>query len=324
MMIQEPASYSPLQPYNNSIFDIIQVEILFANNNYGCTSIITITSNINIKYSCIRFRDLNSNLRQNVLQCRVNNRTIGAMESDSGKKIFVLYPDEKLRNTFYGNLRNVFELYYIYDYEKVQPLASYYPQSIVVLNMINNDLDWLPEEIHNETGCFDEDDGPVIIGLTDADKPDREYCTRIILYDGDDEKLKEDLFLVFSDLGGKGRRNFVRYGGREEKIAAISLKINSVEHCGAVHDISASGLSCSFPVSAEIPVGTNADISLELDGEELAMAASKILERNIGGKIVHIFKFNLPMSPEANSGLLGFMYKSLDAEMNEFIKNLSN
>ena len=48
-------------------------------------------------------------------------------ETLTGRKIFVLYPDERLRNVFYGSLRNQFDIYYMYDYEKIEALARYYP-----------------------------------------------------------------------------------------------------------------------------------------------------------------------------------------------------
>ena len=74
------------------------------------------------------------------------------MESISGNKIFILYPDEHLRkNIFYGGLRNSYAMYFIYDYEKIKSLAEYFPGSIIVLNLHKNDLDWLPEEISSET-----------------------------------------------------------------------------------------------------------------------------------------------------------------------------
>lgn len=246
------------------------------------------------------------------------------MNEITGKKIFVLYPDERLRAIFYGRLRNTFEVYFIYDYEKIRSLAEYYPESIIILNLIENDLLWLPEEICAETEKIADRLKPSIIALYDEAEPSAELCVRLMKYHGKDQQLKDELMSVFTELGGRGRRNFVRYGGNEENIATIMFKTASEEASGTVHDISASGLSFSMSRGVDIRVGERLDAKLSLGKYELSLSAVKILERNFSGDAIHIIKFDNQLSEETNSKLLQFIYDSLDSEMNKFIKNLSN
>ena len=247
------------------------------------------------------------------------------MKSISGNKIFVLYPDVHLRDKiFYGGLRNSYTIYYMYDYEKVKALVNYYPGSLIVLNLINNDLGWLPEELFGELSDLPEDKRPKIIALYDETKAPHSKCCRAIHYQGNDDDLKAELSSVFVDLGGKGRRNFVRYGGSGENVASIRIKTASAETSGMVHDISASGLSCSLSGTVDIGKGDVLQVILSLDGKTLELDASKILERNFDGSIVHVLQFNSGMPADILAELLGFIYKSLDSEMEAFIKNLSN
>ena len=246
------------------------------------------------------------------------------MESLSGKKIFLLYPDEFLRKVFYGELRNRFTIYYMYDYEKIRPLADYYPESIIVLNLINNDLEWLPEELGNQLRGVAEDHLPTMIALHDKAEANCPRCGISIDFNGDTEALKARLKKIFEKLGGKGRRNFVRYGGNGENIASITLTADEGVNKGVVHDISASGLSCSFPQAEEIPANKDFNVKLGLGEESIIIKAYKILERDFQGDAIHVMKFREGMPAEETDMLLNFIYSSLDQEMKLFIKKLSN
>ncbi|MDC7228239.1 MAG: PilZ domain-containing protein [Spirochaetales bacterium] len=245
------------------------------------------------------------------------------MESLTGKKIFVLYPDEKIRNIFYGQLRNQFAVYYIYDYEKIRQLAEYYPSSIVVINLVDNELEWLPEEISSEIEGLSDDARPETIAIYDKIKPQSEFCSRSIQFLGDDKTLRAELYEIFIQLNGKGRRNFVRLGGSGEEIALMKITSDAGEYNAIAHDMSSSGLSCSIIQTADISKGESLTIRLSLEGKTVELRAEKILERSFGETIIHVLKFSEPMSEDSRTGLLNFIYSSLDSKMHEFIKNLS-
>ncbi len=245
------------------------------------------------------------------------------MRDITGKKIFVLYPDEELREIFYGPLRNQFEVYYIYDYEKIKPLVEYYPGSIIIINLINNDLDWLPEEINEAFNGVSAEVLPETVALYDNAKPLCGLCTRSIHYQGDKNDFKAELNRMLVELGGKGRRDFVRYGGSDDNIASMKIVTDAGEYPSVVHDISVSGLSCSTSQADEISVDQKIRVVLSLNGKSVEIDAQKILERNFGS-VIHILKFSEPMPGSCKNDLLHFIYSSLDSKMNEFIKKLSN
>ncbi|HAK45806.1 MAG TPA: hypothetical protein DCO79_07805 [Spirochaeta sp.] len=246
------------------------------------------------------------------------------MEPLTGKKIFVLYPDEDIRDIFYGSLRNQFAIYYMYDYEKVKALLEYYPGSIIIMNLVNNELGWLPEEINGGLKTLPKDNKPKTIALYDNEKPLYGSCTRSIQYQGNREDLKAELKDLFVEYGGRGRRNFVRYGGSGEEIASMKIVTKAGVLPAIVHDISASGLSCSIAQASEIDTGIKLAVRLILEGKTVEFYSTKILERKFGENPVHVLKFEDSMSENAKADLLHFIYSSLDSKMQEFIKNLSN
>lgn len=245
-------------------------------------------------------------------------------EALTGKKIFILYPDQNLRSILYGTLRNQFALYYMYDYEKVKPLIKYYPGSIVVINLIDNDLSWLPDEIEDELSDLSDDEKPSIVILYNNIKPEHKPGRKTIHFQGSADDLRAELDSCFSELGGKGRRNFVRYGGYGENIASLRIEAGGVSSAGIAHDISATGLSCSIAGDFHLEPGAGVKLIINTDKEPIELDAYKLLERNFNGERVHILKLAEKQTEMTTNKLLNFIYTSLDKEMEEFIKKLSN
>ena len=79
-----------------------------------------------------------------------------------------------------------------------------------------------------------------------------------------------------------------------------------------------------MPGLNELPVGRRFDIVLNLGEKTIELKAYKLLTREFDGSIVQVLKFDEGLPEESTAELLGFIYKSLDSGMNEFIKNLSN
>jgi len=244
----------------------------------------------------------------------------------SGKKIFILYPDSFLREEiFHGSLRNQFQIYFIFDYEKIRSLVEYYPGSIICLNRVDNDLDWLVDELKGELSDLPEEDYPKIAVLSDLAMPEGGFCCRNVDCRRPPDEVKTELQQMFIDWGGKGRRNFVRYGGNGESVAVIRTASDGQDLSGTVHDISASGLSCSFNVDASIPISSE-EIQIKLDLGEITLdlSAIKILERDFNEQTIHVLQFDRKMPESRLDALYRFIHRSLDSSMEEFIKKLSN
>ena len=247
------------------------------------------------------------------------------MTNLSGKKIFVLYPDSFLREkVFHGSLRNQFQIYYIFDYEKIRLLADYYPGCIICINLVNNDLDWLVDDIIEGLEGISEENYPKIALLTDREPPSAAASCPLVDFRKNPEEIIEDIKKLFSDFGGRGRRNFVRYGGYGESVATIRVRTDGDFATGTVHDISASGLSCSFQENIELNASSgDIEIRLDLAGTGLTLKATKILERAMDGRLIHILQFERNMSEDKLDELSRFIHSSLDARMEEFINKLS-
>lgn len=244
----------------------------------------------------------------------------------TGKKIFLLYPDSFLREEiFHGSLRNQFEIYFIFDYEKIKPLIEYYPRSIICINLVENDLDWLIEELKEELSEISEQDYPQMAVLSDRNISDPERSCRAVDCRKTPDEIKLGLQHLFEEWGGKGRRNFVRYGGLGESVAVIKAVWNGMEFSGTVHDISASGLSCSFSEDAFIPISSDElKIHLKLSDITLSLSANKILERDFNEQAIHVLQFDKGMEDDRLDALYRFIHQSLDSRMDQFIKKLSN
>ncbi|MBI9108828.1 MAG: PilZ domain-containing protein [Spirochaetales bacterium] len=244
----------------------------------------------------------------------------------TGNKIFILYPDKFLREEiFHGSLRNQFQIFYIFDYEKIRPLIEYFPGSIICINLVENDLGWLIEELKNELSVIAEDEFPRMAILSDKKLSDTGSFSRLVEFGTNPDAIKSELQQMFIDWGGKGRRNFVRYGGSGEAVAVISAFFAGNELRGTVHDVSAGGLSCSFKENAVIPISDKEiRIKLDLSDITLELSAIKILERDFNKETIHVLQFDKGMSKDRLDALYRFIHQSLDSSMDQFIKKLSN
>ena len=239
-----------------------------------------------------------------------------------GRKIFVLYPDLRLRRIFHGNLRDQFEIYYIYDYEKIPLLAGHFPGCILCLNLVDNDLAWLPGELEDMLEPLDAETRPRIIVLHNSPDMDTEHGDHFIEISGNDDGNRLTLQLAFDRYGGKGRRNLVRYGGGSESVASIEIECGGKVYTGTVHDISASGLSCSLPGSDCGPPSGYLNFHLDLQGKRISCVGKKILERKHYEDIINVFQFGRDLPEEMADAIYEFIHSSLDAEMAELIKSL--
>ncbi len=248
------------------------------------------------------------------------------MDDFSGKKIFILYPDKQLRDKiFHGYLRDQFEIYYLSDHEKIRALMEFYPGSILCINLIKNDFSWLAKDVYEQLSDLEYEHKITMISLYEDLPPETDFWDASVCCHGESEIVIEDLRNTFTRFGGKGRRNFVRYGGYGETVAGIKVILPAMVAEGHVHDISALGLSCSLPDQSEIPVSDELlEIRLDLGAEHLYLKAMKNLERKITGRKIHVMIFDRNMDSENQRALYNFIHSSLDAGMNEFIKNLSD
>lgn len=248
------------------------------------------------------------------------------MTGNTGKKIFILYPDTFLREKiFHGELRNEFEIYYFHDYEKIPAIARHYPGCIVVVNLGNNVFDWLIDEIKTSLASFEEIVKPKLICLQNTGTDDTGSCDLKLVTGNNTETIRSALKQAFIEFGGKGRRNFVRYGGLDERIAVLRGQYKGREILGTVHDISASGLSCSFPApdDATLPLtGETLSIQIDLASQVIEMMVTKFLERKFDTEIIHVFQFSRDMAAGKREELCHFIYNSLDSKMAVFIKTL--
>lgn len=244
----------------------------------------------------------------------------------TGKKIFILYPDSFLRNEiFHGNLRNQYQIYFIFDYEKVKPIAEYYPGCIFCINLVANDLGWLITELEDELEGISAENYPKLAVLTDKniELPGKGF--KLVDCGRSPDSIQLELQSLFAGWGGKGRRNFVRYGGVGETVAGLRTVFEGREINGIVHDISASGLSCSFSEDPQIPISNETmEIALDLSGTVIELTALKILERDIDNQTIHVLQFDKSMTSGRLDELYRFIHESLDSKMDQFIKKLSN
>ncbi|MBN2657094.1 MAG: hypothetical protein JXR86_08545 [Spirochaetales bacterium] len=72
----------------------------------------------------------------------------------------------------------------------------------------------------------------------------------------DNEKLKS----VVDELNIWGLRNYIRFGSHNSRIAVFRMKFFQSWRTGVIHDISASGMSCSFDRHDDIDVTGNSTI----------------------------------------------------------------
>jgi hypothetical protein len=176
--------------------------------------------------------------------------------SATGKKVFFLYPQTLIQNEVSTDLiMQEFEVYTIRDHVALRRILKRYPDSIVFVNPDEkiSEKEW---DAWIQSVMTDPDTAEVGIGIlssTTSDEIKHKYLTQIKVTCGfihvstDLKKLILQITEVLKKHNALGRRKYIRATSENEKMTTVNMPIDGHYVSGFIHDISATGFSCSFP-----------------------------------------------------------------------------
>lgn len=105
----------------------------------------------------------------------------------------------------------------------------------------------------------------------------------------DDSKVLQ----IVEELKSRGERGYIRFGNHTTRIAYFRMKLGSRWRTGVVHDISASGMSCSFDRFEDIDVeDTTREIEIRIRDQIFRLTGKFLIRRTFKNSNTFIIVFS--------------------------------
>jgi len=234
-----------------------------------------------------------------------------------GKKIFFLYPHPVIRDMVKDIICHEFEVYLVYDHEKLKRYLASCPNSIVFINIEEQlkEEEW--ENYLRELLANPSLKGLGIGVLTYFDRSKaltEKYLMELGVNCGfirlrmDVAKCKEIILNILEANKARGQRRFVR-GIANPRLDTFNVEIGLSRYNGLILNISIAGMACQFrSLSIKLEVGMElTDIQLVLRG----------MHCKVSGKIIRIDR----RGNDDDTYVILFKPESLTAQVKEKIYN---
>lgn len=247
-----------------------------------------------------------------------------------GKKIFFLCPSAVVQNEIITELaQQEFEVYTVKDHNALVKVLKRYPGSIVFV-----DIDERMSEKDWETWIRGVVSNPEInqtgIGIlsVNGDEPlRRKYVNSVRIQCGytvlnaDLNKVIRQLVEILKVREAKGRRKYIRAAAENEALTTINLPLNGTFVNGAIKDISAVGLSCSFAEDPELAKNTLfQNIQIKLQSMLLKVEGIVFGARMDGPSKIYVILFTKRIDPEIRTKIRKYIQQNLQTKMDAELK----
>lgn len=247
------------------------------------------------------------------------------------RKVFFLYPHSVIRDELIAEIiRNEFEVYFIYDHNRLLKLLERYRDAIVFINIDEGQTEPEWEQYVRRLIATPGLKGVGIGILTYYNKSDLQEkylmeigipCGYIKLSQGARESSRIILKILEANEA-RGRRKYVRVSCGVDEGASFNLKFREQMHHGQILDISSAGMACQFTAKCDIVIRTILpDIQLNLKGI-IAHVAGVVGAVRPGNEPVYVIMFDQRMRPGTAEKISGFVFKTLQSTINEEIRKL--
>ncbi|MBI9100136.1 MAG: hypothetical protein JEY91_16765 [Spirochaetaceae bacterium] len=173
------------------------------------------------------------------------NKTIDA-------KFFIISPDEKSKERIQKVIYNeICEIYIVENIQNIKPLLLRLDKLILVI-----DSNTFSDSENLESFILDiiNSCGNKLLYLISIDYPGDINHDKILSFKSDYLKSDQNVVNEIDKLDIWGPRSYIRLGHKVSRTAFFRMKINNIWRTGVVHDISASGMSCSFDHHEQINI----------------------------------------------------------------------
>jgi hypothetical protein len=244
-----------------------------------------------------------------------------------GKKLFFLYPSATIQNQIIAELvQQEFEVYAVKDHVKLRAILKKYPDSVVYLNL----NDQLPEpecEAWIKGVLADPGTSKTVIGvITTAYDEALERKYKALKVKGGYIFMKTSIIIqaikeileALKAVDAKGRRKYIRATSEDDPSATINLPVNSNFIHGHIKDISAVGLSCTFPEDPGLQKNSLfQNIQIKLQSMILKAEGIVFGSRMDGSNKVYVILFTQRVDPEVHIKIRLYIQQNLQAKMDK-------
>jgi len=208
-------------------------------------------------------------------------------------RFFFLLPSDQDReriNQFVK--REICELFILDNVSQVKPLLVHQDKSILILDYFT-----FPEELTLDTFCSD-------ILATCGEKllrvfivgtpPEKAFKRKEVSHLSRNEVMdNQQLKSIIDEMNIWGLRSYIRFGSQNSRIAVFRMKFIQGWRTGVIHDISASGMSCSFDRYDDIDVSDKSStIEIIINEQKFSLEGNFLLRRTFKNSNMFVLVFS--------------------------------
>lgn len=239
-------------------------------------------------------------------------------------KFLIAYPNVENRKRIQSLIdRELCEIFIIDDYTIFRSLLLQLEKSILVLDFntlkISDNINDLLTELLEACGSR-------LLKILTIDSPSEIISHKKILnYKSDFIRNDQNIIDIVNGLGVWGPRNYIRLGNKSSRIALFRMKNDNNWRTGVIHDISASGMSCSFDKYSDININAiSSDIEVCIKDQIFHLTGNFLLRRTFKATNTFVLVFSRKKSIENVQNLNSIIYRLTMDSILEKIKNLSD
>jgi len=250
-------------------------------------------------------------------------------KNGTGKKVFFLYPHSVIQEDLIEHIvQNEFEVYLINNHERLIPVLKKYSSSILFINidirLKEPEWEQYIRRIMNNPETKDVQIG--ILTYNDDKTLAQKYLMDLMIGGGYIQLklgLKESTRIILKTLianEARGKRRFVRANCPGNIMSEFNVEIHEKMCTGYIKDISSVGMACYFNDYVELPAKTVLErMQLKLKRRIVMVNGIIAGKRDDKNGTVYVILFTQYISTDAKQKITGFVYKTLQSEMNKMM-----
>ena len=225
-----------------------------------------------------------------------------------GRQIFIAHPDPDVCNKLVRALRrNEYETFGFY---KLDVDISILMRDSVIFISISEDSSWDWREFLRSVGELEVNVAMVAFGVSELPEGFSYFI------ESADDKSLDGMLAYLEKIQARGPRHFVRFGSQLASIATFNFHYGDRLFAGVIHDVSSTGLSCTFKPEPDTPIPEEVeDLNLNIHGYRISLGGKFTLDRVSAGQIIHVFNFKDSIPDEALDSIYDFIYSSLETKL---------
>ncbi len=225
-----------------------------------------------------------------------------------GHQIFIVHPDQDICKRLVRALRR--NEYEAYGFSSLDTDITVMQRDSIIFLLVSDDEDWDWRDFVNRARELEISMSLVALGAVELP----ENFDSFIRF-SDDEGL-ETIKNHLDSVNAQGHRHFVRFGSQFASIATFNFHLGERLYAGVIHDLSSTGMSCTFKPEPESIKNMPVDnLNLNIHGYRAVLSGSFSSSRVVAGQIIHVFNFKDNIPDDAMDHIYDFIYSSLETKL---------